>query len=42
MFRDIYLQPPAQAASVSSSSTFKDFPPRQRTASFSLNQVLAE
>jgi len=40
MFRHIYLLVPAQAGVAEFLSTFKEFPPRQKSASFSLDQVL--
>ena len=40
MFRHIYLLVPAQAYVSEFLSTFKEFPPRQKAASFSLDQVL--
>ena len=40
MFRHIFLLVPAQAIVAEFLATLKDFPPRQKAASFSLNQVL--
>ena len=40
MFRRIYLLVPAQAAVGEFLSTFKEFPPRQKAASFSLDEVI--
>ena len=40
MFRHIFLLVPAQAIIGEFLATFKDFPPRQKSASFSLDQVL--
>jgi arylsulfatase len=40
MFRHIYLLVPAQAGVAEFLSSFKEFPPRQKSASFSLDQVL--
>jgi arylsulfatase len=42
MFRHIYLLVPAQAGIAEFLATFKEFPPRQKAASFSLDQVLAK
>jgi arylsulfatase len=42
MFRHIYLLVPAQAGVAEFLETFKEFPPRQKAASFSLDQVLAK
>jgi arylsulfatase A-like enzyme len=42
MFRHIYLLVPAQAYIAEFLGTFKDFPPRQKSASFSLDQVIAK
>jgi len=40
MFRHIYLLVPAQAGVAEFLATFKEFPPRQKSASFSLDHVL--
>jgi arylsulfatase len=40
MFRRIYLLVPAQAAVGEFLNTFKEFPPRQKAASFSLDEVI--
>jgi hypothetical protein len=40
MFRRIFLLVPAQAGVAQFLETFKEFPPRQEAASFSLDQVL--
>ena len=40
MFRHIYLLVPAQAIVAEFLATFKEFPPRQKAASFSLDQVI--
>ena len=40
MFRHIYLLVPAQALVGEFLATFKEFPPRQKSASFSLEQVV--
>ena len=40
MFRHIYLLVPAQAGVAEFLATFKEFPPRQKAASFSLDQVV--
>ncbi len=40
MFRHIYLLVPAQASVAEFLATFKEFPPRQKSASFSLDQVV--
>ena len=40
MFRRIYLLVPAQAAVAQFLNTFKEFPPRQKAASFSLDEVI--
>ena len=40
MFRRIFLLVPAQAGVTEFLATFKEFPPRQKSASFSLDQVL--
>ncbi|MFZ1320372.1 MAG: arylsulfatase [Ignavibacteria bacterium] len=40
MFKHIYLLVPAQAFVSDFLATFKEFPPRQKSASFSLDQVL--
>jgi hypothetical protein len=40
MFRHVYLLVPAQAVIAEFLATFKEFPPRQKSASFSLDQVL--
>ena len=40
MFRHIFLLVPAQAIVGEFLATFKEFPPRQKSASFSLDQVL--
>ncbi len=40
MFRRVYLLVPAQAFVGEFLSTFKEFPPRQKSASFSLDQVI--
>ena len=40
MFRHIYLLVPAQVIVGDFLATFKDFPPRQKSASFSLDQVI--
>ena len=40
MFRHIYLLVPAQAFVAEFLATFKEFPPRQKAASFSLDQVI--
>jgi arylsulfatase len=40
MFRHIYLLVPAQAGVAEFLGTFKEFPPRQKAASFSIDQVL--
>ena len=40
MFRHIYLLVPAQALVGEFLATFKEFPPRQKAASFSLDQVV--
>ena len=42
MFRHIYLLVPAQAGVGEFLETFKEFPPRQKSASFSLDQVIAK
>ncbi|WP_372016434.1 arylsulfatase [Pseudoxanthomonas sp. 10H] len=42
MFRRIFLLVPAQAGVAEFLGTFKEFPPRQKAASFSLDQVLAK
>jgi arylsulfatase len=42
MFRHIFLLVPAQAYVGEFLATFKEFPPRQKSASFSLDQVLAK
>jgi arylsulfatase A-like enzyme len=42
MFHHIYLLVPAQAYIGEFLATFKDFPPRQKSASFSLDQVIAK
>ena len=42
MFRHIYLLVPAQALVGEFLATFKDFPPRQKAASFSLDQVITK
>jgi hypothetical protein len=42
MFRHIYMLVPAQAIVGEFLATFKDFPPRQKAASFSLDQVIAK
>jgi arylsulfatase len=42
MFHHIYLLVPAQAYVGEFLATFKEFPPRQKSASFSLDQVLAK
>ena len=42
MFRHIFLLVPAQAIVAEFLATFKDFPPRQKSASFSLEQVIAK
>jgi arylsulfatase len=39
-FRHIFLCVPAQAGVAEFLATFKEFPPRQKAASFSLDQVL--
>jgi arylsulfatase len=40
MFRHIYLLVPAQVYVAEFLATFKEFPPRQKSASFSLDQVV--
>ena len=40
MFHTIYLLVPAQAIVGEFLATFKEFPPRQKAASFSLDQVV--
>jgi len=40
MFRHIFLLVPAQAFVGEFLATFKEFPPRQKSASFSLDQVV--
>lgn len=40
MFRHIFLLVPAQAIVAEFLATFKEFPPRQKSASFSLDQVI--
>lgn len=40
MFRHIFLLVPAQAGVADFLATFKEFPPRQKSASFSLDQVM--
>ena len=40
MFRHIFLLVPAQAIVGEFLATFKEFPPRQKAASFSLDQVI--
>jgi arylsulfatase len=40
MFRHIYLLVPAQAGVAQFLQSFKEFPPRQKAASFSIDQVL--
>jgi arylsulfatase len=40
MFRHVYLLVPAQAMVAEFLNTFKEFPPRQKAASFSLDQVI--
>jgi arylsulfatase len=40
MFRHIYLLVPAQVIVSDFLATFKDFPPRQKAASFSMDQVI--
>ena len=40
MFRHIYLVVPAQAGVAEFLESFREFPPRQKSASFSLDQVL--
>jgi hypothetical protein len=42
MFRHIYQLVPAQAGVAEFLETFKEFPPRQKSASFSLDHVLAK
>jgi arylsulfatase len=42
MFRHIYLCVPAQAMVADFLATFKEFPPRQKAATFSLDQVVAK
>ncbi len=42
LFRRIFLLVPAQAGVAEFIATFKEFPPRQKAASFSLDQVLAK
>jgi arylsulfatase len=42
MFRHIYLCVPAQVMVADFLATFKEFPPRQKAASFSLDQVIAK
>ncbi|HEY6512445.1 MAG TPA: sulfatase-like hydrolase/transferase, partial [Burkholderiaceae bacterium] len=42
LFRHIYLCVPAQAMVAEFLATFKEFPPRQKAASFSLDQVIAK
>jgi arylsulfatase len=42
MFRHIFLLVPAQAIVAEFLATFKEFPPRQKAASFSLDQVIAK
>jgi len=42
MFRHIYMLVPAQAIVGEFLATFKEFPPRQKAASFSLDQVIAK
>jgi arylsulfatase len=42
MFRHIFLLVPAQAIVAEFLATFKEFPPRQKSASFSLDQVMAK
>ena len=41
-FRRAYMLVPAQAMVGEFIATFKDFPPRQKAASFNLDQVLAK
>jgi hypothetical protein len=40
MFRHIFLLVPAQAVVAEFLATFNEFPPRQKAASFSLDQVI--
>jgi arylsulfatase len=40
MFHKIYLLVPAQVFVAEFLATFKEFPPRQKAASFSLDQVV--
>jgi arylsulfatase len=40
MFRHIFLCVPAQAMVGEFLATFKEFPPRQKSASFNLDQVM--
>jgi len=42
MFRKIYLLVPAQVFVGQFLATFKEFPPRQKAASFGLEQVVAK
>jgi arylsulfatase len=42
MFRRVFLLVPAQALVGEFLETFKEFPPRQKSASFSLDQVIAK
>jgi arylsulfatase len=42
MFRPVFLLVPAQAIVAEFLATFKEFPPRQKSASFSLGQVMAK
>jgi arylsulfatase len=42
MFRHIYLLEPAQVLVGEFLATFKEFPPRQKAASFSLDEVIAK
>jgi arylsulfatase len=42
MFRHAYLLVPAQAYIGEFLQTLKEFPPRQKAASFSLDQVIAK
>jgi arylsulfatase len=42
MFRHIFLLVPAQAFVGEFLATFKQFPPRQKSASFSLDQVVEQ
>ncbi len=40
MFNHLYLINPAQVVFADFLKTFKDFPPRQKAASFTIDQVL--